>query len=395
MIKIYFSAKCVLRPDKRKIDGTTPIYFSVRVKDYVTRIPSGKSINEKEWDKSKACPIKNSNANIQLGKYLAKVLEEWETAMMIEMNNGKGVTYTKAKEFFSETSKLTFFSFWDSELALWTNSKRENTLKSYRSTLKMLMSFNPKLDFYDLTYDMVTKFDQYMANAKKNGVGGRWVKHKNLKSMCNEAIKKGYLTKNPYIHFKIKASTNVRNFLSIAELKMLINYEVPQDQPFQQKTKDLFLFSCYTGLRYSDVMNLKWENIKPDLYSITVSMTKTARQVTIPLTENAKAIVNKYGKLLIKAPQANVFPQIANQVLNRNIKEVVAAAGIEKNITYHCSRHTLASNLVESNVNIVLIRDILGHARISETQTYAKSLESDLFNTMNKMQSIYDMPHAI
>lgn len=372
-----------------------PIYYSIRVGAATTRIPSGKSILLKDWNKASACPKLNSKLNNLLNAYLSAEMVKWRVFMMSRESLNQAITMTSAMSYFDQNARLTFFMFWEQQLELWSNSKRDNTLKSYRSALKMLKSFNSKLNFGDLTYDMVQKFDLYMANEKNNAVGGRFVKHKCLKAMCNEAIKKGYLTKNPYMHFKIKASTGKRNFLSIAEVRHLMNLDIPQEDIFQHKTRDLFLFSCFTGLRYSDVINLKWEDIKTNPYAITIKMTKTAKLISIPITENSKAIIEKYSKHTIKAPQTKVFPQIANQVLNRNIKDLMKSADINKEITYHCSRHTFASNLIEANTNILFIKDLMGHSRITETQVYAKALNSDLVNSMNSMSDIYNLSHAI
>jgi integrase/recombinase XerD len=136
-------------------------------------------------------------------------------------------------------------------------------------------------------------------------------------------------------------------------------------------------------------MNLKWENINTDSYMLTLTQSKTSKHISIPLTENAAAIIERYGKHTIKSPKSKVFPQIANQVLNRSLKDIMKRASISKSINYHCSRHSFASNLIEANTNILYIRDLMGHARITETQIYAKALESDLVNSMNTMQNIY------
>lgn len=388
-MRLTYSIKAVLRPDKIKEDGQMPIYYSLRVGPTATRMPTGKSILAKDWNKAEGCPKNNSKLNSLLATYLRKKMSDWETFMLSEENLGKTVSLTNAMAFFNENAKLTFFMFWEQQLTLWQNSKRDNTLKSYRSVLNMLKSYNNKLNFGDLTYDMVEKFDLYMANVKNNAIGGRFVKHKCLKAMCNEAIKKGYLTKNPYRYFKIKASTSQREFLTIAEVKNLMNLELPQEETYQQHTLQLFLFSSFTGLRYSDVMNLTWENIKADDDTITLMQSKTSKYINIPLTENSSAIIEKYGRHTIKTPQSKVFPQIANQVLNRNLKDIMKLAGISKSISYHCSRHGFASNLIEANINILYVRDLMGHSRITETQIYAKALESDLVNSMNTMQNIY------
>ncbi|RZJ79530.1 MAG: site-specific integrase, partial [Chryseobacterium sp.] len=97
-----------------------------------------------------------------------------------------------------------------------------------------------------------------MAKEKGNSVNGRFVKHKNFKSILNQAIMNGYMKDNPYRFFKIKASATQRAFLSIEEVKLLMNLELPEKDITLQKTRDYFVFSCMSGLRYSDLINLKF-----------------------------------------------------------------------------------------------------------------------------------------
>jgi integrase/recombinase XerD len=206
---------------------------------------------------------------------------------------------------------------------------------------------------------------------------------------------KGYMNQNPYRFFKIKASVGKRAFLSIDEMKHLMNLEIRAKDLMLQKTRDLFVFASLTGLRYSDVMNLKFCNLKTDPESITVEMTKTKKQVMVPLVTPAKAIIEKYNKLTIRTPMTKVFPYVDNQVLNRRLKDLMILSGIKKSLTFHVSRHTFASCHVQLGTNLIHLKDLMGHSKITETQLYAKSLTSDLFGTMHKMQSVYDLNHAV
>lgn len=118
-------------------------------------------------------------------------------------------------------------------------------------------------------------------------------------------------------------------------------------------------------------------------------MTKTQKQITIPLVPQVLDILNEYGKHIIKVPSATILPQMTNQVLNRELKVLIEKAGIKKQISFHCARHSFASNLIEAKTNILYVRDLLGHQNLSETQIYAKSLMSDLHGTMDNLSSLY------
>ncbi|XHR93859.1 tyrosine-type recombinase/integrase [Mucilaginibacter sp. UC70_90] len=394
-MKITWNIKIVLRTDKIKQDGEIPIYFSIRVGNMTTRIPTGKTVSLSNWDIQKGSVKKNSKHNQLLSKYLSDRMSDWETYMIEFQTMGKPITLTIASYFLKGNSKVTLFSFWSEQVELWQNDKEENTLKSYRSVLNMLKAFNSKLNFGDLTLNTIQKFDLFMAKEKGNAIGGRFVKHKCLKSIINQAIMNGYMKENPYRFFKIKASTAQRSFLSIDEVKTLMNLEIPEKDMMLQKTRDYFVFSCLTGLRYSDVMNLKFCNIKIDPDAITIEMTKTKKPVMVPLVPPAKAIVEHYNKFIIKTPLTKVFPYVDTQVLNRNLKELMKLSGITKNLTFHVSRHSFASCHVQLGTNLIHLKDLMGHAKITETQMYAKSQAADLFGTMDKMGNIYGLNHAM
>ncbi|WDF55258.1 tyrosine-type recombinase/integrase [Mucilaginibacter sp. KACC 22063] len=391
-MRLTYNIKAVLRPDKKRCDGLVPIYHSIRVGPATNRVPTGKYISEKDWDKSTSLPKKNTKLNQLLSKCLTDKMDKWWTEMLQMESLGKTVTLTSACAFFQENAKVTFYSFFQEQIDLWSESKAENTLKSYRSTLNVLKEFAPKADFGDLSYEFVQKFDLYMGKKRGNGTGGKFGRHKNLKSIINEAIKKGYypMDQHPYRYFKVKSAVGKRQFLSVKEVNQLMAFQVPEKASYLNKVKDLFLFGCFTGLRYCDVMSLTWNNIDYSTNTITVEMTKVKKQVTIPLMYVTKDIIEKYGKHTIKSKTTLVLPQITNQALNRDLKVLMEKAGINKPISSHSSRHTFASNLIEAKTNILYVKDLLGHSKITETQIYAKSLQADLHGSMENLAAMYN-----
>lgn len=388
-MKLTYSVRPVIRLDKKKNDGTCPIHFSVRVGAIATRIPSGKNIDEKDWDSKNNCPKKTSKANILIATFLNKKVSEFEINMLERENLNKPVTLTIAMEFFKGGPKMSFFKFWEEQLDLWCLSKEPNTLKSYRSCMNIVREFNPNLSFGDLTYTTIQKFDLHLRLERGNADGGAFTKHKCLKAIIRQAIMKGYIKDNPYEYFPIRSAKGNRKFLSIDEVRSLMTLEIPAYETFMHKVRDLFLFSCFTGLRYSDVMNLKWENIRTEPDRIELRMIKTNKSLIVPLVKNAKDILEKYAKLKIKVDSQNALPKLANQVVNRGLKDLMKLAEINKEISFHCARHSFASNHVQNKTNIVHLKDLLGHSKLEETQIYAKSLQRDLFESMNSLDKRY------
>jgi ABC-type glutathione transport system ATPase component len=179
-----------------------------------------------------------------------------------------------------------------------------------------------------------------------------------------------------------------RTFLTLEELQTIENkmFVIPR----LQLIKDLFVFSCYTGLSYGDVMNLTNQNLcigidgKPWINS---HRQKTSIPVKIPLLNKAIEIIEKYKTHPNTLSKENLFPTISNQKLNSYLKEIADVCQIQKNITFHIARHTFATTVTLSNgVPIETVSKLLGHSKITTTQIYAKVIERKVSEDMQKLE---------
>lgn len=121
-------------------------------------------------------------------------------------------------------------------------------------------------------------------------------------------------------------------------------------------------------------------------------MQKTKKVIMIPLNSFALEIIANCNKHAIKTQSSSVFQYVDNQVINRNLKEIAKAYGIDKLITMHTSRHSYGSNLVEANINLTTIMALMGHSKITDTAIYARSLTSNLHQSVEKLGELY---HAV
>ena len=390
-MKLTYSAKALMRVDKRKIDGTCPIYYFIRIGSHMAKIPSGKSIDPKDWDKKNNCPKKTNKQGQLLSNYLNKKVSDFYTFILEQQTSGKPVTVTIALSYFKENCEMTLFKFWEIQMAEWEYKYAPATLKSYASVLRILKEFNPRLNFGDVTPTMIDRFDRYLSEVRHNALNGRFVKHKCTKAILNEAIRKGYVKDNPYKSFKIKSSEVNRMYLTIDEVRGLMTLEIPTDIAILNRVRNIFLFSCLTGLRYSDVMSVKVENIKLDKGQprLEFKVTKTKRELMIPLSEEALKLIEIYTPITSKNQNQLVFPKIDNPTINRRLKDLMVLAGVDKLISFHSARHSFASNLVEIGTSIVHIKDLLGHKKLDQTMVYAKANKNDLFGPMSKLNGMY------
>jgi len=387
--KLYAS----LRTDKEKSDGTCPIYFFLRVDKTTVKIPTGKSCLATEWNKKENNAKTNSAKGIALASFLNKRIADFNAFMLSEEAMGKTVTLSLAQSFFDDTNKSDFYAFWTEQVELWNSTKKYHTLKGYLTAYRILKEIAPKLSFGDLTLSFVQKFEHHMATKRKNCPNSRFSKHKALRAMIRQAIAKKLMKESPYEHFKLKPAIGQRVFLTPEEINKIRNYVVASNGKNLQIAKDYLEIAIALGLRYSDIVGLKYKNVKAD--RISLIMEKTSKPIIIPLIPMAKAIIERYSKHKIISEETSVFPYVANATINKQLKELMRLVGIKKHVSTHVGRHSFASAHLHVGTSLAHLQQLLGHSNIQDTMLYAKTMTEDLFTSMENLNAIYEHSEAI
>lgn len=209
-----------------------------------------------------------------------------------------------------------------------------------------------------------------------------------LVRMLNAAVKEGAMNNNPFYalgkHERITKQQAERDYLTKEEL--LAFAEAPTTN---ETTKRAFLFSCFTGLRYSDVCTLAWRDIKQVDSGLMVSiraMQKTGKQIIIPLNQSAlKWLPDRSGC----KPGQKVFDMTCISACNKCLKKSAAAAGIEKNVSYHTSRHTFATLSLAAGGDLYTVGKLLGHSDIHTTQIYADVVMGTKIEAVNRISEYF------
>ena len=210
-----------------------------------------------------------------------------------------------------------------------------------------------------------------------------------LAAALNKAVREGLIDRNPFKLLETKEKPQkqnaIREFLTIEELRTLIatpcRYEI---------VKKAFLFSCFTGLRYSDMLTLKWSEVHKAADGKTLyiehEQVKTKNRVTIPLSDEARKWLPRRTKDV-----DTVFHQlrITSTTVEVVLDEWMQEAGIQKHITYHCSRHTAATLLLTLGADLYTVSKILGHKSIRMTEIYAKREDKKKIETMNLVNNLF------
>ena len=185
---------------------------------------------------------------------------------------------------------------------------------------------------------------------------------------------------------KPQKNSSIREFLTIEEVKLLMATPCRYDI-----VKRAFLFSCFTGLRYSDIKSLLWSEIRKAADGRTLFLehpqVKTRKIVTVPLSEEALKWMPKQQK-----DKELVFHQlqITSTTVEVILGEWMKEAGIEKHITYHCSRHTAATMLLTLGADLYTVSKILGHSSIKMTEVYAKIVDKKKLETVNLVNNMFN-----
>ena len=260
------------------------------------------------------------------------------------------------------------------------------TQKNYFTTQRYVYEFLRKKmktsDIYldELNYKFIKDFEKYIKRRTPDGhqkpcTQNGAMKHvERLRKMVNLAVKEEWLMKDPFVKFKLKFEKKERGFLTQDELRRLEEKDFRIERLNQ--TRDIFIFSCYTGLSYAEVYDLTSEHIVTGLDGerwIRGQRKKSKEWYSVPLLPQALAIINRYKDHIIAQANGKVLPVYTNQKTNAYLKEIAFLCEIDKNLTYHLARHTFATTVTLSNgVPIESVSKMPGHTSLRTTAPAAR-----------------------
>lgn len=253
-----------------------------------------------------------------------------------------------------------------------------STLRNRLTMIRVIEDFDHNVNVGGIDRTWMTKFIKFMCERGNSPISiSNRVSF--IKGVLRHAYKDDLIFRIPdFTGLCPKVVLKPRNFLTLDELKRLS--EVPTTFEIYKKA---FLFCCFTGLRWSDMMRLQYADIRDGVISIT--MQKTKRFVQIPLTENARAFLPPHKKSSLVFGEINKH----SAFMNRLLKHLCREAKIYKKISFHCARHTFAVISLESCGNLYTVSQLLGHTTVRATQVYAKCLLSDKIKALNTVPTIF------
>jgi site-specific recombinase XerD len=368
-----------------------------------------RNIEERLWDngKMKGNGEEAKKFNMYLKEIEGKIFEHYRDLLVLNepitaeelKNRYFGITQEKEED--KGVSLLELMEYHNSELK---DTLEWGTMKNYITTQKYVQLFlTEKLKVNDIfltelkhrfiyDFEMFVKAYQPLDHHKPCGQNTVMKHIERLRKMINVAIRNEWLEKDPFIKFKPTFTKSTREYLALEELTAIEEKEFSIER--LKHVKDLFIFSCYTGLAYIDMMKLTPENITQSLSGkswLNTSRQKTDNPVRIPLMPKALEIIESYKSHPKAVADGTLFPNISNQKLNSYLKEIADVCGIKKNLTFHLARHTFATTVTLTNgMPIETVSKLLGHSSIRTTQIYAKVVEKKVEEDMDALISKLD-----
>ena len=232
----------------------------------------------------------------------------------------------------------------------------------------------------ELTPQFIHDFSVYLSVERGLRGGTVWLACQQLKGVVTRAYQRGVLTWNPFAGFRLAKNIRPRKYLTEGELKLLMDHE------FEDKaltfTRDVFVFSAFTGLAFIDLKELKYENIVDINGSkwIVSQRHKTNIPFQVKLLEVPYQVIIRY-----QHQGEYVFEQMEYATMAKRIHRVMEEVGIRKRISFHCARHTFAVLALNKGMPIESLSRLLGHTNIITTQIYAKITMHKLEEDMNRL----------
>lgn len=323
-----------------------------------------------------------------LNQYLSNFIAELEQLELEVVHSGKEFSLNDLKEK-PETGQTSFSLFMLNEIK--QSNLKPSTMKNHFSTLQVLSSYQAEVSFNDLSYNFLCDFEHYLLENKyhRNTIA----KHmKHLKRYINLAINKDLfdLHRYPFRKYKIKYMESKRSHLTPEELGQLESLNLKGRRTLQ-RTLDMFLFSCYTGLRFSDIVSITRDNFLciDDKIWLIYSSVKTDVNVRLPLfllfDGKALPIYDRY-----KNSPWTLFdmPASSNSNVNKQIRRLCKMANIDKKVSFHTARHTNATLLLYNGANITTVQKLLGHKSVRTTEIYSNIMDMTVVRDLSSLTGL-------
>ena len=397
MVTKRFSLLFRLKKPANYEKGNMPIYLRITLDSQRTELSINRDFDPQRWNKKLGRAIGSKEDALTLNAYLDMLRmkvhqaqgemiakdEEITTEKLKNKLSGKGDERPRMLlQIFADHNRQMLSLIQTGEYAKGTHTHFETTYKHVESFVKWKFNISDiavnKIDFAFINdFEYYLKSEICAHNTAMKYLG-------DLKKIVLLCIKRAWLPKDPFLGYKMARRDVQKDFLIEEELQAIAK-KVFRSQRLDL-VRNIFLFSCYTGLAYADVKKLKRSEIRRGIDKqkwIFIQRQKSETPAAIPLLPPALDILEKYSDHPKCMHSDLALPILCNQKMNEYLKEIADVCGIEKILTYHTARHTFATTVtLNNNVPIESVSKMLGHKSLKQTQHYARVLNKKVGEDM-------------
>ena len=398
-MKSTFSTIFYLKRQAARKDGTVPVMGRITVDGTQTQFSCKITIDPKVWDTKSGRATGRSVAAIEANRMLDNMRVSINKHYREIMDRDNYVTAEKVKNAFLglEHRCRTLLQVFkqhneDYEKMYEAGMKAKATLLKYQCVYRHLEEFIYQryhvrdIALKELTPAFISDFDIFLRTEKNCCTNTVWLYLCPLRTMVSIAISNEWLSRDPFRDYEVKKEQTTRYFLTKDEIRLLMDGKLKNAK--QEMYRDLFVFCIFTGLSFSDMRNLSEENIRTyfdEHLWISINRQKTGVQSNIRLLDIPTKILEKYRGL---REDGKIFSVPHYMTCLYGIRAVAKRCGITKHLTWHMSRHTMATEICLTNgVPIETVSSILGHKNITTTQIYAKITKEKLNQDMENLST--------
>ena len=404
-ISILFHAKS----SRALKNGLVPIYLRITINGERIELLTGKYTEKLKWIPSAGKIKGNSEETRLINSYLDILRNKiYETEKWLVNNNQEINAQTFKNKFLGveEKQRKLIIIFEDhnkpmkelvgKKFSINTYKKYETTLSHTREFLKYQYSLND-ISIKQVDIAFINDFDFYLRNTK-NCNNNSTIKYiRNFGKIVKQCCVNGWIEKDPFLNYKGKVREIERIYLSEKEIEAILNKEFKIKR--LELVRDMFIFSCFTGLAYIDVFNLTLSNIIIGIDGekwISTHRQKTESASKIPILPVTQMIIDKYENHPQCINEQRLLPILSNQKMNAYLKELADICEIDKELTFHIARHTFATTVTLTNgVPIESVSKMLGHKNLRTTQHYAKVLDKKVSEDMKILKEKFSNKLAL
>lgn len=378
-----FKVLFYLKKNAPKKNGFIPVMCRVTVDGTICQFYSKVDIDPALWDMRSNRVRGRSTVALEANRHLDKVRVGINNKYKEIAERDNYVTAEKVKNAFlglemRYETLLKVYAQHNEDFAKQVGKMRsQSTYEKYCTVYNHLAEFIKiryrvsDIALKELTPAFITDFELFLRTDKNCSHNTVWIYMMPLRRMVTIAQRNGWIILDPFASYEIGPENVDRGYLTKDEIRLLLDATLKRKG--RELVRDLYVFCCFTGLSFSDMKNLTKENIQTSFDGKLWIMTrrqKTGVESNIMLLDIPKRIIDKYDGM---SKDGKLLPVPSYTTCRETIREIIKGCGIDKDLSWHASRHTMATEICLTNgMPIETLSKMLGHTNIRTTQIYAK-----------------------